>query len=101
MSNIKKQLKVAIQIARKAEIEALIATEKAQKAIKKIAKLKKELDAQHKKLAKKIKKNKKASDKKIKKNKKDNDKKIKHFSKKKVKKAKKVKKKKNKNKSLK
>ncbi|BBB23628.1 conserved hypothetical protein [Isorropodon fossajaponicum endosymbiont JTNG4] len=80
MSDKKKQLKAAIQIARKAEIEALIATEKAQKAVNKIEKLKKELDAQHKKLVKKIEKNKK-----------DNDKKIEHFSKKKVKKAKKKK----------
>ncbi|MBW5289811.1 hypothetical protein [Abyssogena phaseoliformis symbiont] len=80
MSNIKKQLKTVMRIARKAEIEALIATEKAQKAINKIAKLKKELDLQHEKLTKKIKNNKK-----------ENDKKIKLFSKKKVKKAKKKK----------
>ncbi|BAF61965.1 hypothetical protein [Candidatus Vesicomyidisocius calyptogenae] len=80
ISNKKQQLKDAIQIARKAEIEALIATEKAQKSVNKIVKLRKELDVQYKKLAKKIKENKK-----------NNDKKIEYFSKKKVKKAKKKK----------
>ncbi|CAC9435232.1 hypothetical protein [uncultured Gammaproteobacteria bacterium] len=75
MSNIKKQLKAAIRIAKKAEIEALIATKKAQKAVEKIEKLKKSLELQHKELTKKIKKT--------------NDKKIKLFSKKRIKKAKK------------
>ncbi len=84
MSNIRKQLKVALGIAKKAEIEALIATKKAQKAVDKIAKLKKELSEQHKKLVKKVKE-------KIKKNNKDNDEMIECFSKKRIKKARKKK----------